>query len=57
MKTPASIRTVYTPHGLNFALFLIGLAIVWLSSRNWIAMLGAVVAAIHITVPVDKAKP
>lgn len=43
-------ETLYTPKLLNWLFGIIGLAIVWDSTHNWTAMLGAIVAGIHVTV-------
>jgi len=44
--------TVYTPHLLNFLPLIIGMAIVWFSTGDPIAMLGAFIASIHIQLKV-----
>lgn len=40
--------TAYEPKYFNYALCLIGLAIVWLSTHNYLAVLGAIIASLHI---------
>lgn len=50
MKLNPELR--YTPHALNFAFGVIGLTIVWSSTHNWLAILGAFIAAIHVSVRV-----
>lgn len=39
-----------TASALNLALGFLGLAIIWQSTHNWTAILGGIVAGIHITV-------
>lgn len=45
---------VYTPHALNFSCFVVGMVIVWIATHNWLAMLGSLVASIHVAI---KVKP
>lgn len=40
--------------GLNLALFIIGMAIVWLSCQNILAMIGAFVASLHIRIAIKE---
>lgn len=35
---------------VNWACFFIGMTIVWFTTHNWYAMLGAWIASIHLTV-------
>lgn len=48
MKTNA--RWVWTPSWLNYGLFGIGLLIVWYATHSPLAMLGAFIASIHVTI-------
>lgn len=41
---------VYTPHALNWSLFVIGMAVVWGTSASWWSLVGAFVASIHVRV-------
>jgi len=49
-------ETVYTFTTLNWFLFIIGIIIVWLASHNWIAVLGAIVASVHLKIKAEKIK-
>ena len=39
--------TIKTP-ALNFLLAIAGLLIIWLSTHNWIAILGGIIGATHV---------
>ena len=42
------MKTIYTFDKLNFALGIIGMTGVWLTTHNWWAMFWAFIAALHI---------
>ena len=45
---------VWTPRGLNYAFFVVGLLIVVLSTHSWVATLGCLIASLHINVKVKS---
>jgi hypothetical protein len=47
-------KTVYEPAIVNLAFGVIGLAVIWLSTHNWIAVLGGVIAALHFQIRVTQ---
>lgn len=48
MQFKMKFHLAQTPEALNFWLLAVGLLIVWLSTHNWIALLGGFIASIHI---------
>lgn len=47
----------YTPDWLNYSIGFLGLFIIWMSTHNFVAVLGGVVAGIHITVSKKQEPP
>lgn len=52
MNFAAKGRFLYTPRLLNYSLFVVGMVIVWMATHDWVAMLGAFIASIHISIGV-----
>lgn len=48
------IQTVVTWPMANLFFGVVGLAIVWLATHNWIAILGCFISAIHLQLTIEK---
>ena len=57
MKIATKAKMVWTPPYLNTALGFLGLVIIWLATHNWIAIVGGIVAGLHISVTVEDPPP
>lgn len=47
-------KLVWTPPHLNTLLGVLGLAIIWLATHNWVAVLGGVVAGLHFQITIKE---